>query len=1105
MGHTNQRVSRTALLALAAHLLISAHSSAQSIQGSMVGTVTDATGAGVPNVKVTAMNERTSFARSTQTNESGLYELPNLEPSEYTIKAEASGFKSYANTKVRLANREALRIDIKLDVGDVAQEVTVEGQVPVVRTEDAKIDSGMTFQYLDQRPTNSAHGFGLTAIEATRTLPGVYYSRVFGDDGTGVMITGARSNQTSVNVMGVKQVQFQTYNAALSAMEEVKIERFNTPAEYLSPATVEMTLRSGTRDIHGEFGVDLRNQRLVAGNFFNPRPPVGAPDYVAYFNVGTPVYIPKIYPRRNRTFLFLAVERNKRLNFESAGLFSVPTTTMRNGDFNTLRFGNNPVTLNDPLTGQPFPNKTIPANRVSPVARNIMALYPLPNTADPNAPIANYLGKLVTINAPRVLSMRGDHNLTSKQTINGTFTQYLRESAQIPSGGMADLYLQKDPLRVRSASIAWTYALNGNAVNEFRGGVTRFFQGRETAPLSFSGRGKDWLSKMGIQGLEDAPDGLAMPRLTIRELSSTASIGIAQAVTARTYYTVIDNFSFLTRNHAIKMGVHAHFYQRNTLGIPESAYGNLNFTGRFSGVGFGDFLLGVPDTTNVSSPRPTVAGRYQDVGLYIQDKWTVTPKLTFTYGIRNDFWTVPHDADGMFFNFDPRTGSVVLPGSAARGRVNPLWPSNIPLVTADQAQFPAKLRRINRLNLAPRLGLAWRPAGDKTVLRAGFGVYRTGVSFDSLTPFTEGPYSLAQTFLNQYDARTQSFLFQFPRVTPATQSSVPVAAPGSISFGAINPDASRIPYTAQWSFTVDRQVLRDTRVSVSYLGSKVTHLMYGRNINVPLPSTTPFSQNRRPYPLFNAITWYENGGNQSYHSMETMLYRRFSGGFQFEGGWAWANALNDVEDAGSDLGPSLRNPFFREKGRQEAVVQHSLKGTFVFEFPFGKGRALFSGAPKVVDAIIGGWRTANSFEFRTGDWFTPVFNGRDVSGTGINTGVPDRICDGNIPGPKNFRNLNGDLSCFAIPAANSGRFGNSGRGILVGANNKFWNSSLFKEFRIHERARLRIGCQSQTTFNWLSLGTPNGDITSPNGFRATGSAKGTPAGRNLEFVGRISF
>jgi hypothetical protein len=905
--------------------------------------------------------------------------------------------------------------------------------------------------------------------------------------------------------MGVKQVQFQTYNAALSAMEEVKIERFNTPAEYLSPATVEMTLRSGTRDIHGEFGVDLRNQRLVSGNFFNPRPPVGAPDYVAYFNVGTPVYIPKIYPRRNRTFLFLAFERNKRLNFESAGLFSVPTTTMRNGDFNTLRFGNNPVTLNDPLTGQPFPNKTIPASRVSPVARNIMALYPLPNTADPNSPIANYLGKLVTINAPRVLSMRGDHNLTSKQTINGTFTQYLRESAQIPSGGMADLYLQRDPLRVRSASIAWTYALNGNAVNEFRGGVTRFFQGRETAPLSFSGRGKDWLSKMGIQGLENAPDGLAMPRLTIRELSSTASIGIAQAVTTRTYYTVIDNFSFLTRNHTIKMGVHAHFYQRNTLGIPESAYGNLNFTGRFSGVGFGDFLLGVPDTTNVSSPRPTVAGRYQDVGLYIQDKWTVTPKLTFTYGIRNDFWTVPHDADGMYFNFDPRTGSVVLPGSAARGRVNPLWPSNIPLVTADQAQFPAKLRRINRLNLAPRLGLAWRPAGDKTVLRAGFGVYRTGVSFDSLTPFTEGPYSLAQTFLNQYDARTQSFLFQFPRVTPATQSSVPVAAPGSISFGAINPDASRIPYTAQWSFTVDRQVLRDTRVSVSYLGSKVTHLMYGRNINVPLPSTTPFSQNRRPYPLFNTITWYENGGNQSYHSMETMLYRRFSGGFQFEGGWTWANALNDVEDSGSDLGPSLRNPFFREKGRQEAVVQHSLKGTFVFEFPFGKGRALLSGAPRIVDAIVGGWRTANSFEFRTGDWFTPVFTGRDVSGTGINTGAPDRTCDGNIPGPKNFRNLNGDLSCFAIPAANSGRFGSAGRGILVGANNKFWNSSLFKEFRIHERARLRIGCQSQTTFNWLSLGTPNGNITSPNGFQATGSAKGTPAGRNLEFVGRISF
>lgn len=710
----NTRLWFGAFVAMLAQCWMIVPASAQSIQGSLVGTITDSTGAGVPNVKVTATNERTSFARGTQTNGVGLYDLPNLEPSEYTIKAEAAGFKTYSNTKVRLANRESLRIDIKLDLGDVAQEVTVEGQIPVIRTEDAKIDSGMTFQYLDQRPTNSAHGFGLTAIEATRTLPGVYYSRVFGDDGAGVMITGARSNQTSVNVMGVKQVQFQTYNAALSAMEEVKIERFNTPAEYLSPATVEMTLRSGTREIHGEFGVDLRNQRLVSGNFFNPRPPIGAPDYVGYFNVGTPVYIPKLYPQRNRTFFFMAYERNKRLNFESAGLYSVPTTTMRNGDFNTLRFGNNLVAINDPATGQPFPNKTIPASRVSPVARNIMNLYPLPNAADPNIPIANYIGNVVTINAPRVLSMRGDHNLTSKQTINGTFTQYLRDSSQIPSGGMAGLYLQRDPLRVRSASVAWTYALNANMVNEFRGGVTRFFQGRETAPLSFSGRGKDWLSQMGIQGLENAPDGLAMPRLTIRELTSTASIGIAQSVTARTYYTVIDNFSFLTRSHSIKVGVHAHFYQRNTLGIPDSAYGNLNFTGRFSGVGFGDFLLGVPDTTNVSLPRPTVAGRYQDVGFYIQDKWTITPKLTFTYGIRNDIWTVPHDADGMYFNFDPRTGSVILPDSAARSRVSDRWPTNIrwsrPIRQTSRADCGASTASISRrASVLPGVRSAIRP------------------------------------------------------------------------------------------------------------------------------------------------------------------------------------------------------------------------------------------------------------------------------------------------------------------------------------------------------------------------------------------------------------
>src|SRR5581483_7258047 len=154
------------------------------------------------------------------------------------------------------------------------------------------------------------------------------------------------------------------------------------------------------------------------------------------------------------------------------------------------------------------------------------------------------------------------------------------------------------------------------------------------------------------------------------------------------------------------------------------AYGSLVFDGRFTGDSFADFLLGVPDMTNVFTPRPETSGRYDDMGLYVQDKWAVTPAITVTYGVRNDFWTIPHDARNLYFNFDPATGSLVVPNSAALQYASSAWPQNIPIVTAQQAGFPERLRNISHLNLSPRLAVAWRPSrSDKTAIRAGYGIY----------------------------------------------------------------------------------------------------------------------------------------------------------------------------------------------------------------------------------------------------------------------------------------------------------------------------------------------------------------------------------------------
>src|SRR5262249_19121237 len=151
-----------------------------------------------------------------------------------------------------------------------------------------------------------------------------------------------------------------------------------------------------------------------------------------------------------------------------------------------------------------------------------------------------------------------------------------------------------------------------------------------------------------------------------------------------------------------------------------------------------------------------------------QDKWILTPKLTLTAGLRNDLWTTPYDAQNLYFNFDPKTQSVVVPDASAVSKVHPQWPTNIPVITAAQANFPEKLRTILYLNLSPRLALAWRPWDDKSVLRTGFGIYHDPLTFSSLLPFTGGPFGVAQTFRNEFDPTTGQFLVQFPRVTPPT-------------------------------------------------------------------------------------------------------------------------------------------------------------------------------------------------------------------------------------------------------------------------------------------------------------------------------------------------
>jgi hypothetical protein len=214
-----------------------------------------------------------------------------------------------------------------------------------------------------------------------------------------------------------------------------------------------------------------------------------------------------------------------------------------------------------------------------------------------------------------------------------------------------------------------------------------------------------------------------------------------------------------------------------------------------------------------------------------------------------------------------------------------------------------------------------------------------------------------------------------------------------------------------------------------------------------------------------------------------------------------------VTDSGTDLGPGIRNPFCRscDKGRQIDIVKHNFKGNFLWELPMGRGKPFLNNLNSFLNAVLGGWTISSIFEFRTGEFLTPVFTGRDITNTGVTSGVPDRTCNGNVDGPKDFRNKTADLNCSPIPAAGSGRFGNSGRGIIVGPNNKMWDGGIYKDFRITERIKFRFGAEALNAFRWIGFGYHNENITTPTGMEATWCGKGIVCGRQLEFRGKLDF
>ena len=615
----------------------------------------------------------------------------------------------------------------------------------------------------------------------------------------------------------------------------------------------------------------------------------------------------------------------------------------------------------------------------------------------------------------------------------------------------------------RQVAISDTWTITPRVINELKLGFARNYNAARGTLL-----GQDLADLIGIQGLAAAPGVENIPTVSIVGFHTVNQLN--KQAPAENTYQLVDQITHLRGRHTIKGGVEYRPQQYNA--IQPAQFGSYNFTAFATGYSYADFLLGLPNTSSRNYVRPSRYARFYFLTGFVQDDFKMTPTLTLSYGLRYDYNQPARDKRDTVFNIDPQGGRLVVPNqSILQNAVNPLFPRQIPIVTA-AAGFPERsLRNSDRDNFQPRFGLAWRPfGGTKTVIRGGYGMFNDDFTADIFSPLYGDPFSVTESFVNSTVNSTLLLTSQRPFLDRGSTGNVDVTGL------ALN---LRNAYAQQWNFTVEREIGADTGLRLSYIGAKSTKLVYGRNVNQPPASAVAFNQNRRPFPLLRNMVLRDNGGNHIYHALNAELERKWQRGLSYMIAWTWAKNLTDVDETGGvEGGTTIEDAFdrARERGNSRYNPRHRLISTVVWELPAGRGKRFLSQAG-AAQAILGGGQVSGSFIAQTGEFLTPSFTGSDPSNTQTVAGVPDRLRDGNLPGNRDIERWF-DSTAFAVPP--SGRFGNSGRGILTGPGRQVASAALFKSFPIGERMALRIQISSTNLFNRANFDAPNLSISAPN-------------------------
>ena len=1068
-------------------MLIAPAAKSQEVTAGIYGVIQDSTSAVIPQATIRARNTGTGIFRETKSDESGNYLFTLIPIGSYEVTAEANGFKKATVSSFVLRVNDNRRINFSMEVGQIADQVTVEAESVSVNTV-----TGTTSQLIDGKDMIQLPARGRNVLPFALLMPGVVSTTPYDRRNNNSAVNGVRPTHNAWLLDGGYNIDtggnWGTPLAPnIESVAEFRAIRGNYSAEFGvgGGSQFNVITKGGTNALHGSTYYFHRNDVLNARNFFlASRAPFRGNDFG--FSVGGPVYIPKVYNGKNKTFFFVLLGWIKERRQES--FFNiVPTALQKQGNYSaTSRL------LYDPDTGQPFPGNIIPGARLDRNALGYAKMYPDPNFADAAGRNSFFLqGRKDNTDE---MNFRVDHNFTNNHRVMWRLTPEFRLSNFATSSGFAFLR-QQNETPARNMTVNYNATFRPNLIMDFN--WVRSHNRIKQFPPDLSGAtwginipqlftDTDQTYPLTSLNLSKVPD-------RVPTISLTGYSAVAPASPWSNYQTIYefrDSFTWIKNKHTIKFGGNVS-YEIKFEPTNTDVFGRFNFDGRSTrqpgiasgGDAFADMLLGRAASYDETNTVAFNDNRRNSFEMFVDDSYKVSRKLTLNLGLRYSYFPPAHEPTNRLRAFVPSqysTAKAVTVNSAGQ----------IPRGAGDRFNGlvdPTKYWQTHKKNFAPRFSFAYDLFGNgKTAIRGGYGLFYSREILGAFILMSGNPpFSELVTVDNTR--------LSAPGGGSSRNFDLPIAL-GSIDMNQLT------PYTQQWNFNIQHGLGGHMVLEVGYSGSRGLHFMRTQDLNQPqpnplIPQGGANANQLRPYQGWAAISHREQSYSSNYHGLQTSLNRSFSNGLLFQTAYTWSKAIDNADFTGGIYGnfPDTRNSR-GERALSSFDARHNFIASMVYEIPFLKGRK------DMVGRAFGGWQVGTIYTLRTGLPISPEL-GRDIAGVGsatrqrpLATGTPQLAHD--------QRSLTQwfNASVYSLPAF--GTFSPVSRNIVTGPGWNQWDMNFMKAFPLKEGVRMELRAEGYNFFNHTQFNGVGTSFTTPTTF---GRVTSTRNERNFMVGARIQF